>query len=455
MASIGSILSTARTAITTHQAAVQISSNNISNVHTAGYSRRRALLSENPAIRTAFGSFGQGVGITDVSRARDVFLDAAYRRETSSAAQFGARRDLVGQIEAVFGEPSETGLASSLDAFWSSWSDLANNPSSGTAKSMVRQRGEQVASTLNSFSQRLTEFGELTRERLDSDVSSFNRLTTQLAEINGKIVSAETGGATASDLRDERDRLLDGISEFASVQTMQREDGSFAVLMSGRSVVDGVQAKKIELAPGTPLALRLEGSATTIGSVGGKLGAVLGVINTDLPAARAKLDTLADGIVREVNAVHTTGWAEVDGTWVTGTDFFTGTGASGIRLSAEVAGSAAYVAAGNASGATGNNQVALALAALREDRSAVGGMSFNDFYAEVVTGVGLDVDSAGKSATMHETLAFEADARRQSVSGVSVDEELVKLMSHQQAYMAATRLISAADEMTQAILRLV
>lgn len=455
MSTIGSILSTARTAVTTHQAAVQVSSNNISNVQTEGYSRRRAMLAENPAIRNAFGSFGQGVGITDVSRARDVFLDAAFRRETSSAAQFGARRDLVGQIEAVFGEPSETGLASSLDAFWSSWSDLANNPSSGTAKSMVRQRGEQVASTLNSFSKRLTELGELTRERLDSDVSSFNRLTTQLAELNGKIVSAETGGNTASDLRDERDRVLDGLSGYASVQTMQREDGSFAVLMSGRSVVDGVQSKKLELAPGAPLALRLEGSATTIGAVGGKLGAVLGMINTDLPAARAKLDTLADGIVREVNAVHTTGWAEVGGTWVTGTDFFTGTGAAGIGLSAEVSGSAAYVAAGNASGATGNNQVALALAALREDRGAVGGMSFNDFYAEVVTGVGLDVDSADKSATMHETLAFEADARRQSVSGVSVDEELVKLMSHQQAYMAATRLINVADEMTQAILNLV
>ena len=125
---IGSILSIAAGAMTAHQKAAQVTSHNIANAATEGYSRQRPLLTTAPSLHTPYGSLGTGVFISDVSRLHDAFADAAFRRNTSSASDARARYDVLDRIEQLYGEPSDTGLATALDAFWSAWSDLATMP---------------------------------------------------------------------------------------------------------------------------------------------------------------------------------------------------------------------------------------------------------------------------------------------------------------------------------------
>ena len=489
MATFGSILSIARSAMVAHQTAIQVTSQNISNAETPGYSRQRAMLAPGYPQRTPQGMLGTGVFVQDIEQIRNTLLDVSFRRDSSQAAGFGLRRDLLERVEGVFGEPSENGLSATLDAFWASWGDLANAPTSNTARGVVRERGTQVAAMLNRFAQQLHDQQQGTHAQLTDSLAELNGLARQVAELNVQITAAEAGGQTASDLRDARNIAVDSMSRLANVRVLEQRGGGIAVLVANQTLVDGSAAKQI-VTSGVPPAgtLHFAGDADALPDVGGELGAMMQFLNEDLPDATAKLDQLARAVAEQVNQLHRSGWSPAgdgDGAanWdpaapPTGSniDFFavpvdSVTGlpdpsritAASIGLSAQVRSNEQYVAAGNVQNATGNNAIAIAMAALRTNTGSVTPdpaapgttQSFADFYRDLVVGVALESKSAETSASVHRVIAQQSDARRQSVSGVSTDEELIALMRHQQAYVAATRLVNVADEMAQSLLNMV
>src|SRR5689334_8117904 len=124
----------------THQTVIQVAGHNIANSETEGYSVQRATITSNTPQRFSYGSVGTGISVSQILRTRDETLDAAYRTESSNASAYRTKNQLLGAVEDILGEPSDDGLASSLDAFWGAWSDLANSPTSGAARSTVQQR---------------------------------------------------------------------------------------------------------------------------------------------------------------------------------------------------------------------------------------------------------------------------------------------------------------------------
>ena len=149
--SIGSLLNTARNAMNVHQTAIQIASQNVSNAETPGYSRQRAELTASVPQVFPYGSVGTGVTIATVSRARDAVLDTTYRQHAAGQSGADTTNQALTQIQTIFGEPSDTGLSSTLDKFWSSWSDLASDPTNSAAKSVgnVSQKVRQRHITIN------------------------------------------------------------------------------------------------------------------------------------------------------------------------------------------------------------------------------------------------------------------------------------------------------------------
>ena len=487
MSAFGNILSIARTAIAAHQTAVQVVSQNVANAETEGYSRQRAELVPRYPQRFGFGSIGTGVEVANVVRMRNVMLDAAYRREAASAEGFGFRRDALSQIEAIFGEPSDQAMSGALDAFWASWSDLANNPGSPSAQAVVRQRGIEVASTLNRFASRLAEIDANSRAQLSTTVDEINRLSGQLSDLNKQITTAEVGGNMAPDLRDSRDRVADQLAKLAGARIIPQSNGTLSFLIGGTAIVDGGSVRPLEVRAGQPTSIGIVGAPDALQQLDGTLGAIVNVLNTDIPDVRAKLDTLAQGIVNGVNFLHTSGWTAAgdalgNANWNVATpptgsrvNFFdpTRTTAASIAISADVAANAAVVASGSTQNAPGDNSLALQIGALRDGTGIAalqtamgnaaftaqvgltGGATYGDSFRNTVTGIGMQVRAADNSATAYETLANQAETRRTSVSGVSIDEELTLLMRHQQAFQAASRLVNVADEMAQSLLEMV
>jgi flagellar hook-associated protein 1 FlgK len=413
-------------------------------------------------------------------------LDANYRREAASAEGFGLRRDVLGQIESIFGEPSDQALSGAMDAFWSSWSDLANNPGSPAAQAVVRQRGVDVASTLNRFASQLNDAEVNLRNRLAASVDEVNQLARQLGELNGQITAAEVSGTQAPDLRDARDRIADQLSKIAGGRVMEQSNGTLSFVIGGVSIVDGNTARPVEIRPGSPVALGLVGAADPLPQADGTLGAMVTLLNADIPDVRTRLDALAKGLVNAVNYLHTSGWTAAgdalgNANWNVATpptgsrvNFFdpARTTAASISISAEVSANAGVIAAGTTQNAPGDNSLALALGALRASsgiaalQTSMGGATFaaqvglpgtstfGDSFRSTVGSLGTKASAAGSSASVYETLAGQAETRRSSVSGVSIDEELTLLMRHQQAFQAASRLVTTADEMAQTLLQM-
>ena len=476
----------ARSAISAHQVAMQTVSQNIANAEIEGYSRQRAELVTAAPQRFPQYSVGTGVDVRGVTRMRDQLLDASYRREAGSRGAYNMRSDLLGEIEQVIGEPTETGLGSTLDQFWNSWSDLANNPGNAAAQSVVRQRGQQVTYTLNSYANRIDDLANRTRTRASGVVSEVNALASQAAALNKQVTSAEVTGQQAPDLRDARDRIADQLAKIAGVRVEMQHDGTMGVYLGTMMLVDSSNARTLEVQAGATLSVGFAGDPDPVMGIGGELGQMVDFLNTDIPATRGRLDTLARGIVNGVNEYHAAGWTAAGdalggANWVpangpTGSrvNFFDAnlTGAGTIRLSAEVTANAAVIASGDVQNGPGNNTIALAIGALRDDAgmaalqarmganfaTQVGfatGESYGDHFGLTVTNVGVQAADAKSRFTMHDTLATQAENRRSSVAGVSIDEELALMLRHQQAYAAATRIVKAADEMAQAVLNMV
>lgn len=460
-------LSSARSALQAHQAAVRVASENISNAQTEGYSRKRVDLVALAPYRTPEGLIGSGVGVQNITRIRDAFLDASFRRDAGKSAGSQVRQELLQQVQEVLGEPSEVGLASALDAFHSSWSDLANQPTSETARQVVLQRGQQLASTLQDFGTRIDQVREHARQKVTAAVTDLNRMASQVAGLNEEIVLAEAGGQTAAGLRDQRDQLVDAMSKLGSVRVIDRSAGSIAVLVDGAMMVDGSEYNELA-AVGEPPSIQIGSRTLTFAAGGSTLGELVDVLQVQIPGVDDRLDALANSVVKQVNALHRSGFAP-DGS--AGGDFFDPTGLTARTISVTVA--AADIVASDTAGESGNNQIALAMAALRHRpaendiaanyaawNTVVGGvdglagLSFADHYRTTVTTLGVSVNQASNTASVHESLASQSELRRSGHSGVSTDEELIRVMQHQQAYAAAARLVNVVDEMMQTLLQI-
>lgn len=474
--SLNSILGTATLALQAQQAAIETAANNIANANVPGYSRQVINLQPNTPLYTPQGAVGTGVIVKDISRVRDTMLDTNFRAQTSAAGGYSTQSDILNSIGQVFGEPSDTGLSNTLSQFYASWSDLANNPTSAAAQSVVQQRGAAVASTLNQFSTNLDQLASNTLDSATQQVNQINQYTSQIASINKQIVAAEANGTTANDLRDMRDNAIDALSKIVPVRVIDHDNGSDTIYVAGATVVDGSDSKNFNL-QGTSgsIALQLSGRNFATQSPGGSLGANLDALNKDIPNAKSQLDTLTNGIVTSVNAIHTAGWTAAGdalggSNWNPATpptgsnvNFFDPTKltAGSISLSAQVASNASYIAAGDTQGATGNNNIANRIAAVANDTTTMTKYgstettSVMEYYRDLVTRVGVATNDATSSSTVYSTLAQQADTQRQSVSGVSTDQELISLTKNQQAYAAAAKVITTANSMSQTLLDMI
>ena len=478
------LLSIARTALLTHQSALQTISQNIANAETPGYSRQEAVLAANTPVRMSYGNVGTGVHIDTIIRKRDLLLDDSYRSASTLAGSAELRRDLMGQVEGVFGEPSDAGMASALDAFWGAWSNLSATPNSLSARTVVQQRGRQTAQLFNEYDTQLTQQRNATLERLQNTVNTINAVAAQVAELNTRIVTSESNGNTSNELRDLRDMKLDELSKIAGTKVIPQANGSMSVQIGNSTLVQGDTARPLSLKlevpnpmPATPLTdvnvrIQLGTSSDRLAPLDGELKSMVDVLNVDIPNARSRLDAMAAQFATAVNAIHTTGFTFSGNTVpgaTAGTFFDVGSAANPVsaatlKLDSAILNDPFKIAAsGNANGPT-DNSVAQGLAGLRladntvtwtSSTGATETGSFLSFFRSMVTRIGVDSAAATDNATVYRSLADQADARRQSVSGVSTDEELVNMMRVQQSYQAATKMIKVADDMMQTLLSLV
>ncbi len=233
-------LQTALSGLVAEQAALDVTGNNIANSDTEGYSRQRAVLQTNepiviPAISPLTGEgaqLGTGVSVATITRVRNVYLDAQYRTQNSSLSEASTQSEELTQAQAAFNEPSSSGLASQISAFWSAWSELANDPDKHCRQAGVVAAGESLANTFHELSTQLSTISTQAGEQyaaLTGPSGEVQNDASQIAQLNGQIKLAEQAGQKPNEMLDRRDLLLDKLSSLAQVTVSEQPDGTDTV----------------------------------------------------------------------------------------------------------------------------------------------------------------------------------------------------------------------------------
>lgn len=228
-------LETAKRALTTQQAALYTTGHNVANANTPGYTRQRVNFATtspypSPAINRPQipGQMGTGVKAGDIQRIRDSFTDMQYRTETSKLGYWSGKAEMLGQMEDVMNEPSDTGLSSTMDQFWNALQDLAVQPQNDGARRVVRERGISLANTFNYISNSLKSIQKDYRKEIDTSQDQMNSILRQINAINKQIGSIEPHGYLPNDLYDERDRLVDELSTMVNIKVDPKASGGLA-----------------------------------------------------------------------------------------------------------------------------------------------------------------------------------------------------------------------------------
>lgn len=449
-------LNTAVSALNAAQIALDTAAHNTANASTPGYSRQRVrLVASAPFSYPMFnrnglpGQIGTGVSVASIERARDSFLDVQIRGQSELSGYWDTRRDELSKVESVFPEPSGSGLGSVLSKFWSAWQDVAADPTSTAARAALTEQAATLATHFSRDASQLRTQAQGINAEVAGGVNEINDIARQLGSLNDQIQRVVVSGDNANDLADQRDLLLERLSGLVPITVEPQSDGSTTVLIAGTDLVNHGLARPITAAvngAGDITPQWSDGSAVSLGTA--KLGALVEMRDTTLAGYRTQLNTLAKGIADAVNTVHQSG---VDANGNAGLAFFTytaGSEASSLAVNTLIAGDPRLVAAAAAANQPGDGGIAGQIADLRSALLfGAGTQTASDSYAGFVSGVGSNSRQADEMASNQALVVDHLQTRRESISGVSLDEEATDMIRFQHAYQAAARVITAVDEM--------
>ena len=206
MPNIYGMLDVGRTALATQQKAIAVTGNNIANVNTPGYSRQRVNMEQNEPVRSDGGQMGTGVRANrQVQRIYDQFIESQIASEKQNFGRWEAQKEGLAKVELLFDEATGYGINNALSMFWGSWQDLSNNPTGHVERTTLVANSEIMSDTFNRMAADLDQLQSETDDAIQRMVDEINPITEQIAELNWKIASIETGGNTANQYRDERD----------------------------------------------------------------------------------------------------------------------------------------------------------------------------------------------------------------------------------------------------------
>jgi len=455
------ILNTGRIALLAQQQGLDVTGNNIANVNTPGYTRQRVNLESSQPISSYSGQMGTGVKAAEIQRIYDRFLGSQINNQNQNMGRWEAQQGALGKAEIIFNESSGYGLNQFMSAFWNSWQDLANNPAGHVERVEVLSKSEVLATTFNQMASELIQAQNDLDVSIKGTVEEINTISRQLADLNQKISQVEVSGQHANTYRDQRDMLLKDLSNLIDINTYENDQGLMAVFTGGgRPLVENLSSWDLSTATNADGHLDVtwidsDGNATDITAdlSGGKLKGWLEARDVNIADYLTRLDDLAAGIINGVNSLHAGGF---DLNNIAGQALFTGTTALDMGVNQNILDDPNLVAAAaNFGDAPGDNTNALAIADLQAALTMSGASAtFDTYYTSIVSDAGSAARTAAYNFDHQTSMATLLDNYRETVSGVSLDEEMVNLIQFQHAYQAAAKLIATVDEILDTVLNM-
>lgn len=317
--------------IMAHTQAITTAGHNISNANTEGYSRQRVELKEfDPLYLPQLerpeepGMIGQGVASFSIRRLRDELLDLRIVEQANQEKYWETRSNYYTMLEQIYNEPDDISIRSNMDKFWEAWQELSIHPENIASRQAVITRGVSLTDTINQRYESLNGINTLLNGDIDATVKQINNYARQIAALNGEIVRSRGMGDNPNDLLDQRDKLVDKLSELVNVTSSDRDADEFMVHVDGRVLVQGSLPRDFDLKTvidnGGNARLIWGDTKNNAYVAGGKLGALIELRDADVRKEMQSLNTMTMNFTDLVNDVHRNAMGM---NHTTGLDFFT------------------------------------------------------------------------------------------------------------------------------------
>jgi len=312
---MGDILSTGVSGLLAFQQALDVTSNNIANAATPGYSVESIELTPAPGQSTAGGFLGSGVEVQGITRAYNELLAQQVRSSQSSYSSYNALATQAGQIDNML-SGSSTGLTASLQSFVNALQTLSTSPSSTASRQALLSQAQALAQQINSYSSQIQTYGSGLEQQIGADVTQVNSIASGIAKLNTQIASDLAGGQTPNQLMDQRDNLIDQLSQYVSVTTATQSDGSMNVYIgSGQALVTGGTSQQLATIANqynptvSDIGVTSAGGTTDVTSEinGGELGGLISARSQVLDPAQNALGLISVGLATLMNQSQASG----------------------------------------------------------------------------------------------------------------------------------------------------
>ncbi|KRL02081.1 flagellar hook-associated protein FlgK [Liquorilactobacillus capillatus] len=496
-------LGTATSGMGANQIALQTSSHNIANTNTDGYSRQRVdMKTTTPYKMAGVGMIGTGVEANGVERVVNDFVRSQVRGANAQYQFYNEKSDVLGQLEDTLNEPSDNGVVSQLSKLSDSWTQLSKNPEMGTSKATVVETASSFVDTVSEMANKVGQLKTDTTQNIAKTALDFNEKIKQLQSLNEQVYNLNSSGETPNDLLDTRDNLLKDISSLANVETSIDRYGRASIQLSGQtilngderntlSVVVGNQAGKSSVAKdgdttggtqtlnedypaGTVLLTKSDAdnnpTYAKLDVTSGSLGGLQASVN-EIQSHLQELNDFAATVAKTTNMVFTDGKQSTSGFFNIGDD--PDKYAANLKVDAAIIAKPSLIPAGTTT-AAGDGSRALALANLNDlkltypmsdsdltanydatnltFKQTEGGSSYADAFNNIVTKNGISKQQADNTSSAQLSLLNQLEYKNESMSGVSINEEMSDVIRFQQGFQANARIISVVSEMLDTLI---
>lgn len=462
MAGLFDTLALGSRSLETYRKAIDTSGHNVANVNTPGYTRQRVVV-ESITTTGDIGTAGAGAEATRIVGLRNDFAQRQLQIESSLEGSLEVRDEALRQTLTTLqetidrnseGGTSTNGISEKLTDFFGAAHTLASDPASAPHRVVFLQKAQDLAAKFNQIDQRLAAVGRDLNNRLESEVNHANTLLQQIAALNQNIAGEEAGDiGTANDLRDVRQTKIEQLAKIVKLDAVEQANGAVTIVVDGQPLVEGMEVfgtlETFDPGDGNPL-VRIAGQAAAINPGAGVLEGVISVRDGQLARVRDEVNEVAAAFIAEANAIHAAGFS-VNGS--SGAALFTGIDASDMSLNPDLLADSSLLQAAGVPGAPGNNEAILGLARLGNSAvAALGDKTFSEKHAQNIAALAQDVAGARIDLEDQQAMTRFVKAQRDSVSAVSLDEEMANLVMFQKAFQASAKLISMTDEMLATII---
>lgn len=433
------------------QTSIGVTTNNISNSQVDGYTRQRVNLTSNISISKGGQLVGTGATISSIDRLRTGFYDKQYRENLGVYSNSSATTTALERIESIIGSlDGDTGIKTTINNFYDSLEELSKNPEKTGIKQIVRDNAVAMTQAFNSVAGNLNTMKEQYASYTESQVTSINNALKNLQAVNDEIGRLSATGQTPNDLLDERDRLIDFLSERMDISIINSENNKVNIISNGEVLVQDGFSSELTYTVNANGSLSVKyASGKDFSSKGGELASLINTVNSKIPEYENKLNLLANDMVTALNKIHATGQ---DAAGNNGVPLFTGTTAGTIAVSQDILNDPSLILT-STDGAPGNNDVILSLIATK-DGATIDGNTFGvvEYLDNLSASISAETNASKTKTANYKYITDEVYVMRANEIGVNEDEEIIKSVQLQQTFAAASKIISTLNTMFDSLI---